>query len=83
MFENNRGKKLNLKTGKHAKPIAEKIFSYLREIDEELELAVLQKYLEELVGNKYLHIKGINGSETFTIVKNVTPPNGKQPSPTT
>ena len=55
----------------------------MKEIDEELELAVLQKYLEELVGNKYLHIKGINGSETFTIVKNVTPPNVKQPSPTT
>ena len=40
---------INLKTIKHTKPTTEKIFSYLRKSDEELELVVLQSYLEKLV----------------------------------
>ena len=38
---------INLKTVKHTKPTAKKIFSYLRKSDEELELLVLQSYLEK------------------------------------
>ena len=41
----------------------------LRKRDEELELVVLQSYLEKLVENKYLQKKGSNGNETFTIAK--------------
>ena len=69
---------INLKTVKHTRPTAEKIFSYLSKSDEELELVVLQSYLEKLVEDIYLQTKGSNGNETFTIAKNVTPPNVKK-----
>ena len=60
---------INLKTVKHTKPTAKKIFSYLRKSDEELELVVLQSYLEKLVEDKYLQTKGSNDNETFTIAR--------------
>ena len=64
---------INLKTVKNAKPTSEKIFSCLRKSDKEPELVVLQSYLEKLVEDKYLQIKGSNGNETFTIAKNLHP----------
>ena len=44
---------INLKTVKHTKPKAEKIYSYLKKSDDELELVVPQSYLEKLVKDKY------------------------------
>ena len=47
----------NLNTVKHTKPTAGKIFNYLRKSDEELELVVLQSYLEKVVEDKYSQTK--------------------------
>ena len=60
---------ITLKTVKHTKPSAEKIFSYLWKRDEELELVILQSYLDKLGEDKYLQTKGSNGKETLTIAK--------------
>ena len=60
---------INLKTVKDTKPSAKKIFSYLWKSDEELELVLLQSYLDKLVEDKYLQTKGSNSNKTLTIAK--------------
>ena len=74
---------INLKTVKYMKPTAEQILSYLRKSDKELELVVLQSYLEKSVEGKYLQTNGNYGNETFIIAKNVTHPNVKKSQPST
>ena len=60
---------INLKTVKHTKPTAEKVFSYLRKSNDEPELVVLQSCLQKLVEDKYLQTKGSKDNKTFTIAK--------------
>ena len=60
---------ITLKTVKHTKPTAEKIFSYLRKSNDEPELVVLQSCLQKLVEDKYLQTKGSKDNKTFTIAK--------------
>ena len=44
----------NLRTVKHAKPTAEKIFNYLKKNNEQLDLTMFKFNLEKLVKEKYL-----------------------------
>ena len=59
----------NLRTVKHAKPTAEKIFNYLKKSNEQLDLTMFKFNLEKLVKEKYLEIKGECNNESYIVKK--------------